>query len=222
MWNELHQTIHDSNTMKYTKECWFGKENINDSFFDAATTINHRELWPNICAEALQKIVFLKKEIEKEKDERERYALALTKLSDLEEQLEMEKNIQNQEHQKHDNVIFELRNQVTTQAEEIRRLWTENLAIESDSGNKHQDDALETKQRISELELQLADETKQHKIILTNQEAKCEILQLKFDELENKQDVILLKTNEYDNLKLKIEELGKRTIQIDTICLMFH
>jgi chromosome segregation ATPase len=219
LWNELNQIICNSNSFQFSEDCWFGKE-VKDSNFDKDKRVKYRELWPNICAKALENIKNLKKEIDKEKDERERYALALTKFSDLEEQFELEKNVHNQECHKYDALILELHNQIAKQAEEIRRLWTENLTIESDSidlkldENKHEEDVLETKQRISELEHQLVEELKQHEIELTNQKTKCEFLQSKVDELENKQAAILLDKNECENLKLKIEELEKENVQI--------
>ena len=225
LWNELYEVIHDSNMCKFSEECWFEKE-VKDSFIDRANRINCRELWPKIFKEALQSIRYLKKEVQKEKDGREKYASTLTKFNDLEEQLEKEKTMQNQECHTHDALIMELRNQVSKQAEEIRRLWTENLTIEADSvnlkldENKCQEDVIETKQRILDLEFQLVEESKQHKIALMDQDAKCEFLQLKVDELETKQASILLEKNELDNLKLKIEELEKENVQTYTIILL--
>ncbi|KAG0618005.1 hypothetical protein M758_4G032100, partial [Ceratodon purpureus] len=132
LWNELNQFIHDSNISQFSEDCWV-EEEVQDLVSDEAKRINCRGLWPNISAEVLKVLKHLKRELEKEKDEREKYALALEKFNDLEEQLETEKNMRNEECQKYDAIVLDLRNQVEKQAEEIRRLWIENLATESDS-----------------------------------------------------------------------------------------
>lgn len=228
LWNELYEVIHDTSTFKFSDKNWFKKQNeVKDSLIDIENGMNCSEIWPKISTQALDNIMHLKKEIqkEKEKDERERYALALTKFNDLEEQLELEKNMRNQDCQTLEAIILELRNQVTSQAEEIRRLWTENLTIENDEMNtksieyKYAEDALETKQRILELENQLANELKQQKIISRDQEIQCEFFHLDGEELEKSQIVTLVENIEYDNLKLKIEEFEKEKVQAFAISI---
>jgi len=220
LWNKLSEVIHDTNTLNFCEENWFEKEcEVEGSLVGKEKGMNCNELWLKISTQALDKIITLKQENQKEKEERERYNLALTNQSDLEKQVELQKNVQNENCQTLEAVILELKNQVKSQAEEIRRLWIENLAIESDEINtksnesKHEEDALETKERISQLEYELEKALNQHQVISIDQEIQCEFFQENDDEFAKKQVVTLAENIENKNLKLKIEELKKRKVQ---------